>query len=101
MSSLLDEAERARSAYDGCELRMYPVFGYEKTSYATAEDPDSERAKTQIRIRSRGAPAERARSAYDGYELPIYLFLGMKNLLRTRHSSNTLATFRSWGSFPR
>ena len=41
-------------------------FGHEKTSYATAEDPDSERAKNQIRIRSRGAPAERARSAYDG-----------------------------------
>lgn len=44
-----------------------PDFGYEKTSYATAEDPDSELAKNQIRIRSRGAPAERARSAYDGY----------------------------------
>ena len=43
-----------------------PVFGHEKTSYAPAEDPDSERAKNQIRIRSRGAPAERARSAYDG-----------------------------------
>lgn len=41
-------------------------FGHEKTSYATAEDSDSERAKNQIRIRSRGAPAERARSAYDG-----------------------------------
>ena len=43
-----------------------PVFGHEKTSYATAEDPDSERAKNQIRVRSRGAPAERACSAYDG-----------------------------------
>ena len=47
---------------DACAL----VFGHEKTSYATAEDPDSERAKNQIRIRSRGALAERARSAYDG-----------------------------------
>ena len=55
---------------------MYPVFGYEKTSYATAEDPDSERAKTQIRIRSRGAPAERARSAYDGCELRMYPVFG-------------------------
>ena len=44
-----------------------PILGYRKTSYATAEDPDSERAKNQIRIRSREAPAERARSAYDGY----------------------------------
>ena len=54
------------------------VFGHEKTSYATAEDPDSERAKNQIRIRSRGALAERARSAYDGCMTIGYLFLGMK-----------------------
>lgn len=44
-----------------------PILGYRKTPYASAETQDSERAKNQIRIRSREAPAERVRSAYDGY----------------------------------
>ena len=37
-----------------------PVFGYEKTSYATAEDRDSERAKNQ----SGSEAAERQRSGH-------------------------------------
>ena len=57
------------------------VFGHRKTSYAPAENPDSERAKNQIRIRSREAPAERARSAYDGCELSKYPFLGIEKPL--------------------
>ena len=38
-------AERARSAYDGCELPIYLILGKKKTSYATAETQDSERAR--------------------------------------------------------
>ena len=37
-----------------------PDFGYEKTSYATAEDSDSERAKNK----SGSEAAERQRSGY-------------------------------------
>ena len=77
------------------------VLGHRKTSYATAEDSDSERAKNQ----SGSEAAERQRSGYavhmTGANSPGTHFWVKKDLLRTRHSSNTLATFRSWGSFPR
>ena len=65
----------------GIRLPTHPFLGMKKPSYATAEDPDSELAKNQIRSRSREAPAERARSAYDGCELSKYPFLGMKKPL--------------------
>ena len=37
-------AERARSAYDGCLIAYVADFRHRKTSYAPAEDSDSELA---------------------------------------------------------
>ena len=46
-------------------------------------------------------PSNDSETDMTGADYPGTRFWVKKDLLRTRHSSNTLATFRSWGSFPR